>query len=83
MDLKTRAGEAFTVVERELADINQWMYDHPEVGFEEYDTSARLAGFLTDHGFSVEYPAYDLETAFVARAGSDGRTVVSPVSKAR
>ncbi len=52
MDPKARAEHAFTEVEGELGEINQWMYDHPEIGFEEYDTSARLAEFLTDHGFS-------------------------------
>ncbi len=76
MDPKQRAERGFAGVESELADINRWMYDHPEVGFEEYETSARLAGFMAEHGFEVEYPAYGLETAFAARAGRGGPEVV-------
>ena len=43
------------------------MYEHPETAFEEHESSARLAGFLADRGFEVEYPAYGLETSFAAR----------------
>src|SRR5690606_29447061 len=35
-----------------------------------------LAQFLDEAGFEVEYPAYGLETAFAARAGTDGPHVV-------
>lgn len=52
------------------------MYQHPEVAYEEYESSARLVEFLGDAGFDVEYPAYGLETAFAARVGSDGPHVV-------
>ncbi|MDH3259656.1 MAG: M20 family metallopeptidase [Acidimicrobiia bacterium] len=76
MDLKARADKAFTDVETALAGINRWMYDNPEIGFEEHNTSARLASFLAEHGFAVEYPAYGLETAFVARVGSGGPEVI-------
>lgn len=76
MDLKARAGQTFTKIESELAGINQWMYDHPEVAFEEHDTSARLVEFLTGHGFTVEYPAHGLETAFAARVGAVGPEVI-------
>ena len=76
MDPKERAEEAFSEGENELARISRWMYDNPEVGFEEYDTSARLAEFLTGNGFTVEYPAYGLDTAFAARTGSEGPEVI-------
>jgi amidohydrolase len=52
------------------------MYDHPEIAFEEKQTSARLAEYLADKGFEVEYPAYGLDTAFAARIGSTGPEVV-------
>ncbi len=52
------------------------MYDNPEIAFEEFETSARLAEFLGQHGFEVEYPAYGLDTAFAARVGNSGPEVV-------
>ena len=76
MDLKSRAEKAFTEVESELAGINRWMYENPEEGFEERATSARLADFMAGQGFEVQYPAYGLETSFVARAGSSGPEVI-------
>ncbi|MDH5373744.1 MAG: amidohydrolase, partial [Acidimicrobiia bacterium] len=76
MDHKAIAEEAFVGVEGELQTISQWMYDNPETGFEEFETSAKLSSFLADHGFEVEYPAYGLDTAFAARAGNRGPEVV-------
>jgi amidohydrolase len=76
MDLKARAEQALAEAESELAVINRWMYENPEVGFEEHNTSARLARFLAERGFAVEYPAYGLETAFAARVGSGGPEVI-------
>jgi amidohydrolase len=76
MHAKDRARAHFEAAEPHLVEISHWMYDHPEIAFEERETSARLAGFLREAGFAVEHPAYGLETAFAARAGEDGPHVV-------
>jgi amidohydrolase len=76
MDSKTKARESFEAAQDELKEISRWMYDHPEVAFKEFDTSRRLVDFLAAHGFDVEYPAYGIDTAFAARAGSDGPEVI-------
>lgn len=76
MDLKQAATERFNAVEAELRDISHWMYHNPEIAFEEHNTSARLVEFLRGHGFEVEYPSFGLDTAFAARAGSEGPEVV-------
>lgn len=76
MNLKQRATEAFETVEAELRSMSKWMYENPELGFQEVEASKRLAGFLADHGFEVSHPAYDIATAFEARAGGSGPQVV-------
>ncbi len=76
MDPKQLATERFTAVEAELRDLSRWMYEHPEVAYQERATSERLVAFLTAAGFDVAYPAHGLETAFSARAGSGGPEVV-------
>ncbi len=76
MTLKERAESAFGAVEGELRSISLWMYENPELGFEERESSGRLAGFLERQGMAVEYPAYGLETSFAARAGGDGPEVI-------
>ena len=76
MDPKTTARATVAAHAAELREINKWMFENPETAFEERQSSARLAQFLTRQGFEVEYPAYGLETSFVARAGSQGPEVV-------
>lgn len=76
MDAKERAARRFAEIEQDLRDLSRWMYEHPEIAHEERDTSRRLAAFLAEHGFTVEYPAYGLGTAFAARTGADGPEVI-------
>jgi amidohydrolase len=76
VDPKQAAEQRFSEVEEDLKSISHWMYEHPEIAFKEFETSAKLAAYLAAHGFEVEYPAYGLETSFVARAGSSGPEVL-------
>jgi amidohydrolase len=73
---KQQAQQNFEAGEAALRELSQWMYDNPEIAFEERATSARMAAMLRDGGFEVEYPAYGLDTAFAARRGSAGPEVV-------
>lgn len=73
---KTRAENAYSDVEPALKEISRWMYDNPEIAFEERETSARLVAFLRDNGYTVEYPAFGLDTAFNASVGTAGPEVV-------
>jgi amidohydrolase len=53
-----------------LIEIADWIFAHPELGFEERGAVARLSGLLEQNGFRVERGVAGLETAFVAaRAG--------------
>lgn len=52
------------------------MYDNPEIGYQEFETSRRLSDYLATQGMTVTYPAYGLETAFEATAGSSGPRIV-------
>jgi amidohydrolase len=73
---KQAVETAFNEVEGELKEISRWMYENPEIRYQEYESSRRLSEFLRGHGFEVSYPAYGLETAFEANAGSEGPRVV-------
>ena len=76
MSRKETAHEAFSAVEPDLQEISRWMYQNPEIGYQEYESSGRLAAYLGEHGFAVTYPTHGLETAFEATAGSKGPRVV-------
>jgi amidohydrolase len=76
MSRKQTAEERFNTIEGELREISRWMYENPEIQYEEFESSAKLASFLVEHGFDVEHPAYGLDTAFEATVGSSGPRVV-------
>jgi Metal-dependent amidase/aminoacylase/carboxypeptidase len=76
VEAKRAAEAAFDGVATELREISRWMHDHPETAFAERETAARLVAFLRSQGFTVEHPAYGMETAFAARIGATGPEVV-------
>ena len=73
---KAAARKAFGKVETELRDLSRWMYENPELGYEEFEASERLSSFLGRNGFDVTYPSHGLDTAFEATAGTSGPRVV-------
>jgi metal-dependent amidase/aminoacylase/carboxypeptidase family protein len=75
-DIKETARRRVLDAQDRLFELSRWMYENPETAYEERRSSARLAQFLEEAGFTVEIPAYGLETAFVARAGASGPQVV-------
>jgi len=76
MNSKDAATKAFTTVEPELQEISLWLYENPETRYEEYESSARLAAYLGEHGFEVSHPTHGLDTAFAAAVGASGPRVV-------
>ena len=76
MSNKQVAEQTFDRVEQNLRDLSRWMYENPELGYEEFEASARISAFLGDNGFDVTYPSHGLDTAFEATVGTNGPRVV-------
>lgn len=76
MTRKETAEAAFSAVEDDLRKLSRWLYDNPEIQYQEHESSARLAGFLSTHGFAVNHPTHGLDTAFEATVGTAGPRVV-------
>jgi len=76
MSHKPSAEAAFAAIEEELRSTSRWMYENPELGYQEFQISQRLAEFLRGQGFSVTHPTHGVETAFEATIGSTGPRVV-------
>lgn len=70
MDTKAGARERLNAAQPGLIDLSHRIHAHPELGYEEEQSSRWLAEALNDAGFAVEMGVCDLPTAFVARAGS-------------
>ncbi len=76
MTLKQRATTSFENVEKDLRKLSRWLHEHPELQYQEYESSTKLAAFLGQHGFEVTHPSHGLDTAFEANAGENGPRVV-------
>jgi metal-dependent amidase/aminoacylase/carboxypeptidase family protein len=70
MEPKEAARATIARSEKALVALSHRIHAHPELCFEETRSSAWTAGALSDGGLTVETGVGDLETAFVARAGS-------------
>src|SRR5437868_2274194 len=58
-----------------LLDASHRIHENPELLFEERFAADLLCGILDEAGLDVERGAYGLETAFAARAGTEGPTI--------
>ncbi len=58
-----------------LLEISHSIHDRPELNFEEHHAHDLLCAALDRAGLDVEPHAYGLDTAFAARAGTEGPTI--------
>ncbi len=72
MERKKAIQESLEGLEARLTELNQWMYDNPELGFQEYRASELLTEELAGAGFEVERGVADKETAFMAKYKGSG-----------
>ncbi len=72
---KDRARATFDTHEEALRELSLWMYENPELAYKEFQTSSRMVELLRANGFEVTYPAYGLDTAYSAVAGTSGPKV--------
>jgi amidohydrolase len=66
-ELKQQVIATVESFREELVHISDTIHANPELGFEEVEAAALLAGILEKHGFGVERGVANMETAFVAR----------------
>src|SRR4051812_9681291 len=67
---KTAAKGAVDQAGDALVELSHLVHAHPELAFEEVQSSKFTADALAGAGFDIEFGVCDLPTAFVARAGS-------------
>ncbi len=70
-NLVKKADERIALFHRELAELSDDIFDHPEIGGQEYRTTEKMVAILREKGFSVVYPFAGFDTAFKATMGSD------------
>ena len=74
-DLKKQTSTFLSDNRAELIELSEWLHAHPEIAWEEVESSKRCAEFLRERGFSVEHPYLGFETAFRAVKGRGNFTI--------
>ena len=74
-DGKARLRDEVASRAEALVGASHSIWEHPELNFEEHHAHDVLTGILEDEGLEVERGAFGVDTAFVARAGSEGPTI--------
>ena len=54
--VKDRVAARITEVASRLIELSNFLHDEPELGWQEFRSSAAVAGVLAEHGFTVERP---------------------------
>lgn len=74
MTYEEMKGKIFSAIEKhhdELVELNNHIFEHPEVSGEEYETSKKIVETLRGYGYETEYPFAGLDTAFRAVYGEN------------
>ncbi|MFB7917461.1 M20 family metallopeptidase [Streptomyces sp. NPDC056061] len=74
-DVRSRVRQGIERDTNALLGLSRRIHGHPETAFGEYRAAAWCTELLADRGFDVTAPAYGLDTAFEATAGSGPTTV--------
>jgi len=76
MTLKNTFQKNLDSIHKQLTEVSDWMYENPELGFNEFKTSEYLVKFIKSFNGEVVYPTGNLDTAFEITYGNDGPLVV-------
>lgn len=64
--MKEQLRHHLSQIESKLWEMSDYLYHHPELGDQEYQSMKLLTDFLASHGFSVEKGIVGRPTAFKA-----------------
>ncbi len=76
-NLKEQLNQHIEKIAAPLCEMADTIFDHPEMGFQEYKSSALLCNWLKKNGFNVIHGVCGLDTAFhaVYERGKDGPSI--------
>lgn len=66
MELKELVYKTADELLEEMKEVNDYIYAHPELGLQEYESTKYLTDKIASQGFEVTYPYCGLDTAFRA-----------------
>ncbi len=69
-ELEIKVNELVESLDNELVELNKFLFDNPELGYEEFKSSKAHIDLLKKHGFEVEEGFLGIPTAFKAEYDS-------------
>jgi len=72
MSYKNEFKSSLDSLYESLCDVSDWMYENPELGFQEFKTSKYLVDYIQNYSKPVNFPSHGLETAFDVTFGKEG-----------
>ncbi|AXI07989.1 amidohydrolase [Oceanobacillus zhaokaii] len=75
--MKNKLQQEMEKIQAELWTMSDHLYDHPELGDQEYESMKLLTNFLKEHNFNIETGIVSRPTAFKAeyKSGKPGPTI--------
>jgi amidohydrolase len=65
--VKLRIGAEVDSLAGDLYEVSEFLYQNPEIGYQEFKACEFLGRFMEDHGFRAEKGVGGVQTAFLAR----------------
>lgn len=72
---KAAAQNRVSEIAPQLIELSHWIHAHPEIAWQEFESSAHISKFLREFGFEVTEQVAGLETAFRAEFGTGELTI--------
>jgi len=66
-DIKAHLGAEVDALAGDLFNVSEFLYNNPEIAYQEFKSCEYLSRFLEDRGFEVERGIGGVKTAFLAR----------------
>lgn len=66
-DIKAHLGAEVDALAGDLFKVSEFLYNNPEIAYQEFKSCEYLSRFLEDRGFEVERGIGGVKTAFLAR----------------
>ncbi|MCX5918129.1 MAG: M20 family metallopeptidase [Deltaproteobacteria bacterium] len=65
--VKSRIGAEVDALAGDLFKVSEYLYNNPEIGYQEFKACEFLSRFMEEHGFKSERGTGGVQTAFLAR----------------
>lgn len=69
--VQERIDQLVKSYETEIENISDYIFNHPELGAEEYKSSKFIVDLLEKHDFRIQYPYLGIDTSFRAEFGDE------------